>query len=78
MSTTKRTTSGPIGPDETVKLDISIEISTRDVADTGLTVAAWNKLTDARRMAIVQEIWDGMASRDDGGITVVTPGATEV
>jgi hypothetical protein len=63
---------------ETVKLDISIEISEQDVVDTGLTVEQWNALTGEQRSAIARDIWNDMAARDNGGMSVVTPGAEEV
>jgi hypothetical protein len=61
---------------ETVKLDISIDIRQHDeAADTGLTVAEWNALTDEGRSAIYQEMWQAMAGQDNGGVRVVTEGA---
>lgn len=64
--------------DETVKIDISIQISNWDVVDTGLTVEQWNALTDKERSAIHMDNWQAMASSDDGGSAVITPGAKEV
>jgi hypothetical protein len=62
--------------DETVKLDISIQINQHDPEyDTGLTVEQWNALTAAERSAICQDAWEGMAGMDNGGVSVVTPGA---
>lgn len=62
----------------TVKLDISIEISTQDVVDTGLTVDEWNALSADQRFEKTRLIWNAMAESDNGGIKVVTPGAEEV
>ncbi|MGI5247567.1 hypothetical protein [Dactylosporangium sp. CA-139066] len=62
--------------DETVKLDIRIEISQHDPEyDTELTVDQWNALTDAERSAIYQNAWSALAERDNGGVRVVTEGA---
>lgn len=62
--------------DETVKLDISVEIDQHDPSyDTGLTVEAWNALNDDQRSALYQEAWDSLAQRDNGGVRVITPGA---
>jgi hypothetical protein len=62
--------------DETVKLDISIDIRQHDSdADTGLTVTQWNALTDAERFAIYQKMRDAMAEADNGGVRVLTDGA---
>lgn len=62
---------------ETVKLDISIDISTQDIVDTGLTVEQWNALSDKGRRDIVRDYWEAMAQHDNGGIAVVTPGAED-
>lgn len=62
---------------ETVKLDISIDISTQDIVDTGLTVEQWNALSDKGRRDIVRDYWEVMAQHDNGGIAVVTPGAED-
>ncbi len=64
--------------EETVRIDISIQIDQQDVVDTGLTVAQWNALSDAERWRIAREQWDIMASRDDGGMSVVTEGAEDI
>ncbi len=65
--------------DETVKLDIRIEISQHDPDyDTGLTVAEWNALTPAERSDIYQGAWNAMAGADNGGVRVVTEGAEEL
>lgn len=65
--------------DETVKLHIIIRIDQDDPeADTGITVETWNALTDRERSRVVLDLWEEMASRDDGGIHVVTPGAKEI
>lgn len=63
---------------ETVQIDISIEISTQCVFDTGLTVEEWNAKTDAERYAIARAMWEAEAERDNGGMSVVTPGAEPV
>lgn len=69
--------SGGMG--ETVKVRISIEISTEDDADTGLTVEQWNALTDAERSAMVRDMWDTYASSaDSGGMQVLTAGAADI
>jgi hypothetical protein len=62
---------------ETVKLHITIEISTEDeAADTGLTVAEWNAMTDEERSDVMDGIWSEMAGgANNGGISVVTEGA---
>ena len=63
---------------ETVKLHITIDIHTEDeAADTGLTVAEWNALTTEQRREITRDMWLEMCGADNGGITVVTEGATE-
>lgn len=65
--------------DETVKLDISISIEEHDLAwDTGLTVEEWNALDDDQRSEIHQEAWNFLSQRDNGGVRVVTEGATEL
>lgn len=62
--------------DETVKLDITIDIQQHDPdVDTGLTVAEWNALTDAERSRIYQKMRDAMAEADNGGVRVMTEGA---
>lgn len=61
--------------EETVRLDISIEIDERGVVDTGITVAAWNAMTDDERSAVIQDEWDNLAQRDNGGIRVLPKGA---
>jgi hypothetical protein len=63
---------------ETVKLDISIEISTQDVVDTGLTVEQWNALSATERYAMAKDAWDAMAESDDGGMSVATAGAEDI
>ncbi len=60
---------------ETVKLDITIEIRAQDVVDTGVTVEAWNALTDAERHVHYRNAWEAMAEGDNGGVTVLTEGA---
>lgn len=63
----------------TVRLDITVSIDQRDDNyDTGLSVAAWNDLTDAGRSAIYQSAWNAMAEQDNGGVTVLTPGAVQL
>lgn len=65
--------------DDMVLLSIHIEIDQHDdAAETGLTVAQWNALTDDERTAIYRGMWETMASVDNGGISVVTDGATGV
>lgn len=59
----------------TVKIHISIQISTEDDADTGFTVEAWNALTDGQRQEITQSLWDNVAAIDSGGMYVLTDGA---
>ncbi len=63
---------------ETVRLDISIEIDEQAVVDTGITVADWNAMTDDQRQSVIQEQWNNLAERDNGGITVLTKGAEGV
>lgn len=64
---------------DTVKIHISIEISTEDEADTGYTVEQWNAMTDTDRRAFVSEMWSTYASNaDGGGISVITDGAEGV
>ncbi len=63
---------------ETVHLDISIDIQTEGVVDTGVTVAEWNAMTDEQRSEIAQSAWSDMAEQDNGGMRVVTEGAEEV
>lgn len=64
---------------ETVKLDITIEISTSSEVDTGYTVDEWNDLDDAERSRIAQQFWDIEASNhDSGGMSVITEGAEEL
>lgn len=66
-------------PDETVKLHITIDIQQDDPeCDTGYSVAEWNALTHDERRTAYMNIWDAMASADNGGIRVVTAGAEEV
>ncbi len=62
---------------ETVKIDICIEISERDVIDTEMSVEKWNALTANQRQNLIREAWLEMAARDDGGICVITEGAAE-
>lgn len=65
--------------DETVKLHIIIRIDQDDPeADTGVSLARWNAMTDRERSRVVRDLWEGMVSRDSGGIRVVTPGAKEI
>lgn len=65
--------------DDTVHIDISIQIDVQDVVDTGHTVADWNAMTEEKRAAIVAGIWDEMAgSGDNGGVRVVTAGAEDI
>lgn len=61
--------------EETVHIDISIDIQTEAVIDTELTVSYWNALTDEQRSAIAQAAWNDMAAQDNGGMSVVTEGA---
>jgi hypothetical protein len=64
---------------DTVKLHITIEIDEEDDAvDTGLTVEQWNALTDEERSERYRELWNNVAERDNGGVSVVTPGAKGV
>jgi hypothetical protein len=63
---------------ETVHLDISIQIDTQAVVDTGITVADWNAMTDEQRSEIAQSAWSDMAEQDNGGMFVVTEGAEGV
>ncbi len=63
---------------ETVEIDISIRIETQGVYDTGLTVEEWNAKTDAERYAIARDMWEAEAARDDGGMSVITPGAAPI
>jgi hypothetical protein len=61
---------------ETVKIHISIEISTEGDYDTGMTVEQWNALTDAERSRIVSDMWsDEAAGHDNGGMKVITEDA---
>lgn len=62
---------------ETVHIDISIQIDTEGVIDTGLTVDEWNALPAMERQAIIKANWEAMAESDNGGIRVVTEGAEE-
>jgi hypothetical protein len=64
--------------EETVRIDISIDIQTEGVVDTDITVAAWNAMTDDERAEVVRQMWMDMASVDNGGISVVTEGAAGV
>lgn len=57
-----------------VELSISIDIRTEGTVGIGLTVAQWNALTDKERSEIVRDAWESMAT-DNGGISVITPGA---
>lgn len=62
--------------EETVILNMTIEISTGGVVDTGLTVAEWNALDDVERSSVVSELWlDEASNHDNGGVSVATPGA---
>ncbi len=63
---------------ETVRLDISIDIRTEGVVDTGITVADWNAMTNEQRSDVIQQSWNDMAQQDNGGISVVTEGAEGV
>lgn len=64
---------------ETVRIYIAIEIDTSSFEDTGITVAAWNAMTDAERSAVVQPLWnDAAANADHGGMSVVTDGAEDI
>lgn len=60
---------------ETVKLRITIEIETSEVVDTGLTVDEWNFLDDDGRSERIRQLWDEVAEADNGGVSVLTPGA---
>jgi hypothetical protein len=65
--------------DNTVKISIEIGVSTEGVHDTGLTVAQWNALSLEERSAMVAEMWSTEAGdHDNGGMSVVTEGATEI
>lgn len=62
--------------DETVKLHIIIKIDQEDPeADTGVSVAVWNAMSDHQRNEVVRDLWEQIAGHDDGGIRVVTKGA---
>jgi hypothetical protein len=64
---------------DTVKVHVSIEISTEGEHDTGLTVEQWNALSDVGRGAIVSNIWATEAGdHDNGGIWVTTQGAESI
>lgn len=61
---------------DTVKVHISIEISTEGEHDTELTVEQWNALSDAQRSDIVSQMWSSDAGdHDNGGMRVTTDGA---
>lgn len=61
---------------ETVKVHITIEISTEGEYDTGLTVEEWNGLSEAERSRIVTEMWSAEAGdHDNGGMWVTTENA---
>lgn len=60
----------------TVVLDISVEISQHDPEyDTGIPLSVWNAMTNDERGEIANQAWVLLAERDDGGCSVVTPGA---
>jgi hypothetical protein len=62
--------------DETVRLDISIQIDQHDDNyDTGITVPEWNAMTNEDRSKVYQEAWSTMTEQDNGGVTVLTEGA---
>jgi hypothetical protein len=62
--------------DETVRLEISIQIDEYDNDyDTGYSVAEWNALTDEERSAVYHDAWEAMTAADSGGVRVLTPGA---
>lgn len=63
-----------------VLIHVSIDYKTTDnTVETGLTVAAWNALTDAERSAIARDIWETeLQNADQGGMSVVTDGAEAV
>lgn len=61
---------------DTVHINISIQIRTEDVVDTGVTGAGWNAMTDGLRSEAATALWEEMAANSDhGGMTVVTDGA---
>lgn len=62
--------------DQTVRLDISIQIDQHDDDyDTGYTVDQWNAMTDTQRSNVYREAWSTMAEQDNGGVRVLTEGA---
>jgi hypothetical protein len=68
-----------VSAEETVRIDISIQINTEDVVDTGYTIAQWNAMTPTQRGAVLNEIWNDTASNSDsGGMRVATDGAEEI
>lgn len=65
--------------DETVHINISIQIDTEGVYDTGITVDAWNSMTDAERAKVTTDLWlDEAGSHDNGGMRVVTADAEDI
>ncbi len=64
--------------DETVRIHVSIDISTEEDADTGITVEAWNAMTEDERRQVSRDLWDAAAQRDNGGMWVITAGAEEI
>lgn len=65
--------------EDEVMVNVTIEISTSGALGTGYTLAAWNALTDQQRSAVVTSIWmDEAGGHDNGGVSVLTPGAEGV
>lgn len=70
------TTTDAPESDETVKLHVTIDINVDELGvDTDVTLVEWNDMTDEERTEVAREIWTDMASHDNGGISVTTPGA---
>jgi hypothetical protein len=61
---------------ETVKLDISIDVHQSGVVDTEITVDEWNAMTPDQRQQVKDDNWHDMVI-DNGGISVITEGATD-
>lgn len=64
-----------MGSEETVKVHIAINIQSESSYDTGMSVEAWNALTEEERSNIKMGFWDEEASNDNGGVWVETEGA---
>jgi hypothetical protein len=64
---------------ETVKLHMIINIRVDDPeADTGISLYVWNAMTSEARQLVADDMWRTYAQADDGGVSVVTPGAEEI